>query len=327
MTKTVTDLLIAPFQRTDEEYEAIVRIGAALWPDEAQSVSEFRYGEEHRDPKWTRARYIGRLGGRIVAVGTYGDVEWCHKPGKYFVEVSVDPAFQRRGIGSRMYEFLLEEMDGLAPRQLVTWTREDRPEYVRFITKRGYELAMRYAVSRLRVDAFDVDRWRPAVDRVREQGIAIRSLAELEELDPDWKRSYYDVQWELFQDVPFRDPPTRRSFEEFCTRFESPGFSMDAHWFALDGSEYVGSTGLWFSESDPGKLYTGLTGVVRSHRRRGIATALKVTAAEYALDRGVAVIETDNEENNPMYELNLALGFEPAPAWSEFSIELRAQEA
>ena len=70
-------------------------------------------------------------------------------------------------------------------------------------------------------------------------------------------------------------------------------------------------TGFWISLAEPAKLYTGLTGVLRSHRRRGIATALKVTALEMAKARGVRTLETDNEENNPMYLLNVELGFEP----------------
>jgi len=323
MTTTATDLQIRPFERTDEEYRDVVRISTALWPDEAESVEEFRFEDERREPKWTHERFMGRLDGRVVAVGVYGDMQWCHKPGKLFLEVNVDPEYQRRGIGTRMYDFLVDAVAKHDPTQLVTWTREDHPEYVKFITDRGYSFAMRYAVSRLIVDEFDFDRWAPSVSKVTDQGLTIHSLAELSELDPDWKRTYYDIKWELFQDVPFTDPPTRQSFEQFCNRFESSRFSMDAHWFARDGERCVGSSGLWLTEADPEKLYTGLTGVVRTHRRRGVATALKVKGVEWARARGVRVIETDNEENNPMFDLNVALGYRPVPAWAEYHLHLK----
>jgi len=66
-----------------------------------------------------------------------------------------------------------------------------------------------------------------------------------------------------------------------------------------------------------------LTGVVRTHRRRGVATALKVKGVEWARARGVRVIETDNEENNPMFDLNVALGYRPVPAWAEYHLHLK----
>jgi GNAT superfamily N-acetyltransferase len=80
----------------------------------------------------------------------------------------------------------------------------------------------------------------------------------------------------------------------------------------------VGYTGLWLSEAHPAKVFTGLTGVVRSHRRKGIATALKVHGFSRAKEHGARWIETDNEEKNPMFELNMRLGFKPTPAWTEY---------
>ena len=54
-------------------------------------------------------------------------------------------------------------------------------------------------------------------------------------------------------------------------------------------------------------------GVLRKFRRQGIATALKIRAIEILQDKGIKEIRTDNEENNPMYKINVALGFEPVP--------------
>jgi GNAT superfamily N-acetyltransferase len=85
----------------------------------------------------------------------------------------------------------------------------------------------------------------------------------------------------------------------------------------------VGMSNLWVNDTTYARLDTGLTGVVRSHRRRGIATALKLRTIAYAQQRGARTIEAGNEEHSPMYQLNLRLGFCPRPAW----VSYRAQVA
>jgi GNAT superfamily N-acetyltransferase len=69
-------------------------------------------------------------------------------------------------------------------------------------------------------------------------------------------------------------------------------------------------------------MHTGLTAVSRSHRRRGLATALKVRTITHAQAQGCRRIITDNEENNPMYQLNLQLGFRPLLNFMDFEKEI-----
>ena len=59
-----------------------------------------------------------------------------------------------------------------------------------------------------------------------------------------------------------------------------------------------------------------------SYRRRGIATALKLRSIEFAKAYGAKELKTDNEENNPMYQLNLSLGFRPKPAFLSYKKSL-----
>jgi len=311
-------MTIRRFKKTDDEYRAVLGISNTLWPDEAQGLAEFKYEDASRDPKYTHARFVGEVDGKIVASGIYSHCSWSHVPGKYLVSIDVHPDHQNRGHGRQFYDFLMGELAKGDANALVTWTRDDKPDYARFITKRGFEFAMRYAVSRLDVEALELSEFDWTPGKMKELGIEILCLTELAEVNPEWKRGWYDLGWELFQDVPSVDEVTRPTFERWCKRFESPGYRMNMHWFACDGDQLVGYSGLWLSEADPEKIYTGLTGVVRSHRRKGIATALKVHGFSRAKEHGAKFIETDNEENNPMFDLNMRLGFRPVPAWTEY---------
>jgi len=150
--------------------------------------------------------------------------------------------------------------------------------------------------------------------------------AELENIDPQWRHKLHLLDSELEQDVPSPDAPKKTSFEDFEKHIlKNPNFIADAFFVALDNGEIVGESSLWVSETDRERLITGSTGVGRSHRRRGIATALKLHAIVYARQHGIKIIVTDNEENNAMYQINLMLGFEPQPTWIVFEKTLRAE--
>ena len=57
-----------------------------------------------------------------------------------------------------------------------------------------------------------------------------------------------------------------------------------------------------------------LTGVLRAHRRRGIAAALKRTQIAWAKQAGFAKLETSNEvRNEPIRRLNERHGYQIEP--------------
>ena len=94
-----------------------------------------------------------------------------------------------------------------------------------------------------------------------------------------------------------------------------PSYNVDSWFVALDGARYVGMSQGRPNPVDPENMYSGLTGVVPSHRRLGIATALKLRVIAYTRQKGIKTLVALNEEHNPMFQLNLALGFKLKPAW------------
>ena len=84
---------------------------------------------------------------------------------------------------------------------------------------------------------------------------------------------------------------------------------------ALDGDHFVGESQGSINAAYHAEFLTGATGVRREYRRRGIASALKAHLILYAKQRGVQEMSTTNDSRNPMYGLNLQLGFKPESAW------------
>ncbi len=321
------NIAIRPFVPDDAEYEAIVGINNANWSDELSAVESLKHRDRIRTPKFLFKRVIGEVDGEMVGYGGCLESEWCHKPGKYVIWVQVHPDYQRKGYGAAIYDHLVELLMPHEPIEFAADTREDRPECIRFLEKRGFESVMRYQVSRLDLAGFDPSRFDGTREKVEAQGVDILTNEQLPERFDDWDRKYWKLNMETWKDVPLPDPPTEVDFDQFMKELDSPNYDPSLHLAAVDGDELVGLTGFWVSLAEPTKLYTGLTGVVRSHRRRGIATALKVAAIELAKERaGVTTLQTDNEENNPMYLLNIELGFEPTPAWLDFTKKLREPE-
>jgi GNAT superfamily N-acetyltransferase len=81
---------------------------------------------------------------------------------------------------------------------------------------------------------------------------------------------------------------------------------------ARDGRQLVGLTSVAVRDAATRRLNTMFTGVERSHRGRGLATALKATHALALRNAGWRSITTQNMEGNePILASNRKLGFQP----------------
>lgn len=310
---------VQPFNKSDADYIALADLENSVWTEFHTSVALLKHRDLTRDPQYLYDRCLVAEDGRMIAYASYGHTAWSFQPGKFFAYVIVHPDYRRRGIGSFLYNRVMAELASHNPHTLVGNTRENQSEGIAFLEKRGFERVMRFPVSRLEVEGFDPGRYTPTIQAVQDSGIVLTDIAYLRQQDPHWLRKLYDLEWELLQDVPYHDDFTQRPFEQWLHDLQtSPNFLPEGWQVAVDGERYVGMSALWLVVGKDDELETGLTGVVRTHRRRGIATALKAQAITFAKNRQVVHILTDNEENNPMYQLNLMLGFKPRPAFLDY---------
>ncbi|MEM7125559.1 MAG: GNAT family N-acetyltransferase [Chloroflexota bacterium] len=319
----MTNLTIRPFEPTDEEYKSVVALVNAEWPDDPASVEIWKHNDNIRNPNYHHERFVGEVGDgsgsmKIVAVGAVWESIWTNKPGKYNFDLDVTQGYREQGLDTPFYQHLADSLADRNPTELKTWTREDKTLHIDFLKKMGFEQTLREPDSQLDVPAFDFTPFAGAQEKVAASGIEILTLSELQERDANWMQKLYDLEIAVEQDVPDTDDLTPAGLEEYAKNFKRPHIRPDAWFIAVDGMEYVGLSNLWPNTVLKDKLGVGITGVLRSHRRRGIATALKLRTIEFAQEYGAKIIETGNEENNPMYDLNMKLGFKPTPAYLTF---------
>ena len=317
---------IRPF--ASEDYAAAVALNNAVYTEYPNTAEEWRFNDEHRDPKCYFARYVAERDGQIVALAECGHNTGMFHPRKFFVGVTVHPDWQGQGIGTSLYDHVAASLEQFSPLSFRSNAREDWSNALQFLAARDFREQMRSWESRLDIAAFDPAPFAGAEERTNANGIDIVTYAELA-IDADRHRKLYDLDDALSWDVPHPEPRTPVSYEWYAERvFGDPDLLPDAWFIALDRAtgQYVGMCQLWHSQASD-DLYNGLTGVLRSHRRRGIALALKMRSIAYAKAQGRPIIKTWNESNNrAMLAINEALGFAKQPSWIDFVKMLRTDD-
>lgn len=328
----LTPFTLEPFNyESDAQYEAVVALNNAHFPEYPDTPDDWKRWDKKRNPDHLYERYIVRepSNDAIVACGYVMHTSGSFHPQKFRIGGFVARECEGNGIGRNLYNHLLQCLEPHNPIKLEIDTRSDLARAVRFIEDRGYKEATREYCSELDLNTFDASRFAGYARRSAEAGVVIKSLTELIATDPDHKRKIYDMNTAIMHDVPWHDTYTPHPYEQWLKFFDDAHNRIDdAFLIATDGDDYVGVTMLFKSGATTDRLFTGLTGVLRSHRRKGVAIALKLQSLGYAQQNfrtsegKMPVVMTENEENNPMYTINERLGFVRQPDWLCFTKEL-----
>lgn len=315
--------VVREFDRS-RDYEGRAEILNATYPDRPVTPEELEAWDKaaNPDPKYLNRHFVAELGagsgdeGRLVAHLWYGHWTGIYHPQKFYFSLAVHPDFRRRGIGRSLFEKVLADIAPFDPLQVTNVAFENQPEGVAFLERRGFVERMRFWESYLDVEGFDPTPYRHVNERLTAEGIVIRTEAELAG-EANFERQLFEMLNEIVKDVPVPDPFTPEPFERFVeTRRQSINRIPEAYFVAIDSAtgRYAGTSALWKAHA-ANYLKTGLTGVRREYRRRGIALALKLRGIEYARRVGADGIKTDNESGNrPMLSINEMLGFKRGTA-------------
>ncbi len=212
--------------------------------------------------------------------------------------------------------FAENQTRAVGTKDLSIWTRSDKEFRRDTLATQGYTLIQTAPSSRLDIAAFDGSRF---ADKIAACPFPVRTIADLVAQGVDWIPALYEATDEMARDVPDPHDYVHMPFEQYAERIQNPLiYDHRLMFVAMDGDQIIGYTRVTPYQLDPTLVATGLSGVRRAYRRRGVVSALKVRAIEALRERGFKWLRTENDETNPMYQLNLDLGFEWEWDWLQY---------
>lgn len=271
---------------TDADLQAYARVWSEVHPDGPISGEEVQRRLAERDDG--RRYFVAEAEGQ--AVGT-GFASRTSTPGRAAATVAVLPPYRRRGIGSALLAASVTHARELGA-SVVSGSLSEaaRP----WAERRGFEAFEREVAFVLDLTG---DEQRP----IAPDGVEIGELEERELVDA------YRVFAEGVADMPSSEP-LETSFERWRAEADRAPLVL----VARKGPLVVGYAQLeWRTDQVLGHE---LTAVVRTHRRRGIARALKQAQIAWAAAHGYRRLITDTSwDNEATRRLNESLGYRPLP--------------
>lgn len=304
-----------------DDYPAISQVQTLAYPDYSLTPDEMRFYDMTYDPRCRFQRWVVQESGNVIAFGEYSQSASPYHPEKFKIKIAVDPAHEGRGIGTALYNQIMNALQGLEQLSVTALIRDDMNRGDRFLKDRGFYESVHMQESRIDVTTFDPGPFQERLRQVAAMGIEIRTMKDLAG-GPQIYRELYELEHELLFDAPSADGKMEWNYEMFLRRImNDPGFLSDGYFIALRDGQFVGSCDL-LRRGVNQDLFIHLTGVKRRHRGSGIAHALKLRAIDYARDRGHSVIRTWNEiDNKEILSINRRLGFVPGNRYITFARE------
>jgi mycothiol synthase len=252
--------------------------------------------------------------GRVVGTLDLAELWSAARPGAWELYLEVDRDQRGRGIGSRLYEHLMDRVQRLDVHRLYATVREDDAPSLAFAARRGFQPTGRIdRESRLTVADANLTGFAGLEKRLTQDGIVIRTLAEIGMEDESFMRALHAMNEVSMHDVPGSEELQPRPYEfwvEYTLKF--PGNSPEQCWVALDGSRPIGIARVRRVGNLANNAYTG---VDRAYRGRGIARGLKLRTVQWAQANGIDYFFTGNDiENHRMLDINIRLGYQQLPA-------------
>lgn len=311
-------LTIRPFTPTQTEYKTILKLRNQIDPENPSTVEIWQHWDASRPSDSKFERWVAEdENGRLIAYTQFDETQ--PDSHKFQFNFQLQPDSWSSHLAEQLYQTVLSQTAKYAAQRLTIHVQESESEKLALLAAHGFARVMRSPLSYLEVTSFDTERFTAVFAKLASHNIHITQPPPNWQHDPHWQHLIHDLDWTLMQDVPHHEARKQTPFTQFIQEeFNHPNFFPDGYFIAFHHEQPVGMTNFVKRGGQTERLATSITGVIPAYRRQGIATALKVQSIRFAQNIGTNVIITSNEENNPMYLLNIQLGFDPQPAWTDW---------
>ncbi|WP_017593641.1 GNAT family N-acetyltransferase [Nocardiopsis potens] len=291
------DFTIRPLD-VERDIPAVAALRRRCFPYEITLERHLLWSAE-RTPEQARARWFAaESGGRIIGYARAALVVTTGLAGQGTLIVMVDPGHRRRGAGSALADAAEAHLADAGA--VVVRAAGPEDPAAPFAERRGY--LPRSTSSHQVLDLAGLPPVPPRPD-----GVELRPASAYAD-DP---RPVHAVDEAVSADEPGDAPTDSSPYRVWLeTVWEDPRVDRDLSLMVLSGGEPIGIVAI-LSDGER-TLRHSITGTVRAHRGRGIATYAKTAALHRARERGFTASYTENDTTNaPMLAINERLGYRP----------------
>lgn len=307
---------IRPF--TDSDYPAVQAILNEAFPEAPVTLEALNAYYQNRDPFCKLQRWVAIYDGHAVAYGLYDQPHPTNSPRKFLIYIVVHPHYEHKGIGSAIYEYIINNLQPFNPLLLEAFASENRKRSVEFLIAKGFVEVRREYMWSLDVSRVDLARCAEFEEGIYTQSVKIKTLSELR-ADHKYCDRLYTLYNNLVQGMSAQESVATASYTFFMENMLNNTNSLpEAYFVAIHDNEYIGMNVL-HTKPKKNYLFNEFTGVIEQYRRKHIALALKLRGIVYARENGYTAIETyNNTANHSILKLNEYLGFVREPALITF---------
>ncbi|MET8978755.1 GNAT family N-acetyltransferase [Streptomyces sp. NPDC004539] len=295
MTITVRDLRLD----VPADPEGFCRVRHAALPYFLFTPASVAHDITHTHPDAHARKLVAELDGVIVGTAQVGLAHDAPEPGKGYLNVYVDPAYEHRGVGTALRETAERHLTDLGATHLYAWVL-DEPRNRAYAEHAGYRPSR--SAHFLRLDLTTA----ALAPLPLPEGVDLRTAADYA-ADP---RPLFLLDAEVTSDEPSDVGAEFTDYEAWLAEnWHHPHLDRDLTVVAVvDGRPAAFSVA---HTDGAGRYHTAMTGTARAHRGKGLAKLAKTASLHRARAAGCTVAFTGNDtDNGPMLAINKSFGYE-----------------